>query len=80
VTGKYEIVGGHAVLPGRKTIHITAMRATGKKVAAFPLDPPEKYVDEIVQIVPARYNTNSELTVVLEAGKVLEHNIHLKSN
>ncbi len=78
--GKYELVGDSAVLPGRKTIHITATRATGKKLAAFPLDPPEKYVDEIVQIIPAKYNTSSELTVVLEAGKVVEHDIHLKCN
>jgi hypothetical protein len=49
-------------------------------VAAFPLDSPKKYVDEIVQIIPAKYNTKSDLTVVLVAEKVVEHDIHRKSN
>ena len=77
--GKFELIGDVAVLPGKSTVHILAMRPNGKKVAAFPNDPPEKYVEEIDQIIPAKYNTKSELTVVLQAGKVVEQDFHLKT-
>ena len=77
--GKYSLSGDTGVSPGKKTVRITAVRKTGRRIAAGPPEPADKMVDEIERYIPRDYNTNSTLTCEVVAGEKNEHNFELKS-
>ncbi len=72
IAGKYEIPRDAGMLAGKHQVLISATRATGRQVRAENLDGGPSTTDEIVQYIPARYNTNLELDVDLEPGENTE--------
>jgi len=77
--GKYALAGDAGVLPGKKTVRITAVRKTGKQVAGGLSGDSDTMVDEVEKYIPAIYNQESTLTCEVAAGKVNQHNFDLKS-
>ena len=84
--GKYRLSGEGGVVPGKKTVRITAVRKTGRKHdASMPgatgkgPSGGETLVDEMEQYIPAIYNEKSTLTCEVVAGKTNQHNFELKS-
>lgn len=62
--GKFE---AKDVPVAKMKVEINGNRLTGRKIKAY--DTPESPVsDEIVELVPARYNINSELTLDVKKG------------
>jgi len=62
--------------PGEKRVSISAQKVVGKKKM---YDTPESpVVDVTEELLPKRYNAQSELTLKVEAGSQ-EHNFDLKS-
>jgi hypothetical protein len=62
--GSYRIDVPPAVV-GKSVVRINSMRPTGRKVPAGRLAVRGAMIDEIAEVVPARYNTNSTLQVDL---------------
>jgi len=75
--GKYCLVGSAAPLPGKKTVRITGVRKTGRKIAAGLPSPPGTMIDEIERYIPKIYNTNSTLTcdVSRDDSKTIDFNL-----
>ena len=70
--GKYTA----SVAPGDKRIEILAPKITGKKKMYDTPDSPT--VDIVKELLPARYNVQSELTMTVAAGEQ-EKSFDLKS-
>jgi hypothetical protein len=52
---------------GKKRVEISAPKVTGKKIKMY--DSPESpRVDMVTELLPARYNVRSELTITVGAG------------
>ena len=77
--GKYALAADAGVLPGKKTVRITAVRKTGKQVAGGLSGDSETMVDVVEKYIPAIYNEKSTLTCEVVAGSVNQHNFDLKS-
>ena len=77
--GKYSLSDDKGVSPSKKTVRITAVRKTGRRILAGPPEPPNKMVDEIELYIPRDYNTNSTLTCEVDAGEKNKHDFNLKS-
>lgn len=75
--GQYLLAGVAAPLPGKKIVRISAVRKTGRKVAAGLASPPDTMIDEIDRYIPKIYNTNSTLTceVSHEGSKTIDFNL-----
>jgi hypothetical protein len=70
--GQYE-----SIVPlGSKRVEIRAPKVTGQKKMYDTPDSPT--VDTVVELLPAKYNVNSELTMTVE-GAEQEQNFDLKS-
>lgn len=63
--GTFRIAGKRSVQPGKFRVEITASRNSGQKTADQLTGKP---VDAIEQFIPARYNSQSELTADVKAG------------
>jgi hypothetical protein len=62
--GKFEIKNAPL---GQMKVEINGNKKTGRKIKAY--DTPESPVsDEIVELIPQRYNANSELTLDVKPG------------
>lgn len=72
--GKYEV----QIVPGQKSVEITSEKVTGKQ-KAYPGDPKSPEFDIKEQIIPAKYNSNTELKVDVKAGSATESNFKLVS-
>jgi hypothetical protein len=66
--GSYQIPRAQGPLPGVYRVEITAQRKTGNKIAAGSPAPPGTLVDEVVEVVPARYNAQSTLRSEVRPG------------
>ena len=77
--GKYGLAGEGGLTPGKKTVRITAVRKTGRQVAAGLPSDLETMVDEVEQHIPPTYNEKSTLTREVVAGNVNQHNFDLES-
>lgn len=64
--GQYRLDRDSGPTLGPQQVQIYARRPTGKKVKNP--DDPKELVDEVREVVPARYNVNSELTAEVKAG------------
>jgi hypothetical protein len=71
-SGSFEAI----VSPGEKRIEIRAPKVAGKKKLYNTPDSPT--VDAIVDLLPARYNVNSELTLTVDGAEQV-HDFDLKS-
>lgn len=72
--GVYAISANAGPSPGKHRVEIKAMRKTGKSVT----DDFGNTKDQIEQFVPARYNSQSELTVELKPGGNRDVNFDLR--
>jgi hypothetical protein len=63
--GQYHLEGQRAPLPGKCRVEIRWQKKTGKKVPGEGGQPR----DETVPVIPAKYNTESELTVEVVPGR-----------
>ena len=79
VSGKYELIGDAAPLPGKKVVRIFAVRKTGRKVADR-FAPPGTMVDDVEPYIPDIYNSKSTLTceVSNEGSKQIDFNLKSK--
>jgi len=67
VNGSYETSEtATGLTPGEYRVEITWPKKTGKKIASLD---PGMMTDETVEAIPAKYNSESELTVQVTAGK-----------
>lgn len=73
VNGEFAVPASRGLPPGEYQAEITAMRKTGNKVK----DSSGQLVDEKVQFLPPRYNTNTELTTTFDGATPLEFNLTL---
>jgi hypothetical protein len=73
--GKYEIPAERGLRAGKFRVEITWPKKTGKKL---PSADPGMTVDETVEGIPARYNTQSELRVEISPSQSV-HDFHLQS-
>lgn len=64
--GAFELQRPDGPIPGRHRVSVWAKGPTGKKVKNP--DDPEQWVDETRDLVPPRYNFNSELTAEVKAA------------
>ena len=64
--GRYSIPSKRGPIAGTQKVDIRWNRKTGRKIKAVP--PAQGMVDEVANIIPARYNTKSELEVDLGTG------------
>ena len=69
VNGQYRLAGENGVPFGKKIVRISATRKTGQQVEPMPGVP---LVDEVEQFIPPRYNQNTELTVDISAGDLIQ--------
>jgi hypothetical protein len=70
--GQFEIL----VPPGEKRVEIRSPKITGKRKAYNTPDSPT--VDTVVELLPAKYNVNSELKMTVD-GSVHEQKFDLQS-
>jgi hypothetical protein len=76
VDGTYSIEAGETLKSGKHSVRITAMRGTGRTVEEEPagIEEGEEVVEgsveveELEQYLPAKYNSNTELSVDLAGG------------
>jgi len=75
VDGKYNVTADRGPSPGKYRVEIYWNKKTGKKISN---DPPNT-IDETKQVLPARYNTKSDLTVDVQPGRnTLDFNLTKK--
>jgi hypothetical protein len=64
--GQYTVVGGEKLTPGTYKVHISWLKATGKKIKD-PSDPGVE-IAETKEVIPAEYNEASKLTTEITSG------------
>jgi hypothetical protein len=74
--GRFEMSEERGPGPGEYRVEITAYRPTGKKVYDSDFN---ASTETLEPIIPARYNTSSELTATVSAETENEFNFDLKS-
>lgn len=68
--GRYRIEAGRGLVAGTYRIEMVGFEGTGKTVPAEDLQPGQpETVPETVQILPPRYNEESQLVVTVKAGE-----------
>jgi hypothetical protein len=71
-SGQFEAM----VATGQKRVEIRSPKVTGKKKVYNTPDSPT--IDTVVELLPAKYNANSELTITVEGAEQVQ-NFDLKS-
>jgi len=66
--GSYAIPVKEGLSGGPYRIEIHSNRKTGKKIKAVPPAPPDSWIEEVREAIPARYNIDSGLKAELKAG------------
>jgi hypothetical protein len=66
--GAYDIPRTKGPTAGVFRVEIRAKRKTGKQIPAGSPAPPGTMVDEVVEVVPARYNKESTLRAEVKPG------------
>jgi len=75
--GRFRVDGDKGVLAGEFQVLITATVKTGEQ----KIDPgTQMMMDEVEQILPARYNTESELQATIKADEKNELSFELRSD
>jgi len=77
--GIYSVVGPTVISPGAKIVRITAIRKTGRRIAAGNPAPPGTMVDEVESYIPVIYNRSSTLRCVIVADEENSHDFILTS-
>ena len=76
VNGKYAIAAAGGPLAGKFTVQITAVGQTGRKIRDLRTN---EMVDEYGECLPARYNSQSELTATVSEEGPNRFDFALKS-
>ena len=76
--GRFTIERAAGPSPGEYRVEILAYQLTGRQVPDS--DFPGKMTDELKQVIPDRYNTDTELTVNVSAEKENHFNWELESD
>jgi len=76
--GKFAISAGVGPSPGECTVEILSYKKTGRKIPGIGADGTDK-TDEVIQIVPDRYNVRSTLKQTLKPGSDNPFTFELKS-
>ena len=79
VAGKYHIMASQGPVVGKQRVEIRAGRKSGRQIRATDFGE-EGQVDEMVESVPAKYNTASELMYQVESGRNLDVDFKLTSS
>lgn len=66
--GKFSIAQNKGPVVGKYMVQIRASEKTGKSVPAGSPFPPGTMIDETIEIIPKKYNTESELEREIVAG------------
>ena len=61
VKGRYAIPAATGPSLGTARVEVRSSRKTGKRFPAIPPAPPNAMIEETVEAIPARYNSQSEL-------------------
>ena len=69
VDGNYVIERDDGPYVGKQQVKIYAMRKTGRKVESGDPAPPGTLVDEMAQVLPAKYNEKTELDAEIQPGE-----------
>lgn len=77
--GEYHIDSASGPVVGQYKVEIRASMPTGKQVPLPPPAPPGAMIDEVAEVIPSRYNTESTLTAEVKEKKN-KLDFHLKSN
>ena len=64
--GAYAVARADGPVPGPHRVTIWAKKPTGKKLR--DPDNPDQMIEEVRDVIPPRYNLNSELTAEVKAG------------
>ena len=67
--GYYLIRAGDGPVPGPHRVEIRWSRKTGRKTYALPPASPTEVIEEVREVVPARYNSQSKLKAEIETGE-----------
>ena len=67
--GRYSIPACEGPAVGANRVEIRWTRNTGRKIPSIPPAPPDTMIEEIVEAVPARYNSQSELEANVQPGE-----------
>lgn len=79
VAGKYHILASQGPVVGKQRVEIRAGRRTGRQVRATDFGE-EGSIDEMVESVPAKYNTSSQLVYQVKPGRNLDVDFKLTSS
>jgi hypothetical protein len=67
--GEYNIPEDEGPIVGKHSVSITASRKTGKQIEAAMPAPPGTMIDVVEELVPAKFNSRTELTADLVSGE-----------
>ena len=75
--GHYSIPASEGLTPGTKRIKVRWTRKAGKKVRAPRPEFQDKIIEQVMEVVPPRYNARSELKAEIKTGKnVVNFELH----
>lgn len=74
--GRYEIEKNVGPTPGVYTVIIHSQQLTGRK--RKDPDSPSQFIDEVKEIVPPQFNSDSKLTVKIGPDRSQTHDLSLK--
>jgi hypothetical protein len=66
--GRYRLSAADGPVVGRNRVEIRAPRRTGRKTPVWDTQP-DNLIDESIEIMPARYNSESTLEAEVKPGK-----------
>ena len=78
--GKYSLPAEYGLVPGEYIVRITGNRATGKSAQTDAFLQDADSLDIVVQFIPLKYNTSSQLKATIEPAVRVEKDFHLTSN
>lgn len=68
VDGKYEVSAEKGLVAGKYRVEIRSALRTGRQIPADSPSPPGTMIDEIEEVIPAKYNTASTLECTIKSG------------
>ena len=77
--GEYHIKSTSGPVIGQYKVEIRSSKSTGRQVPLPSPAPPGTMIDEVVELIPSRYNAESTLTAEVKAKKN-KLDFHLKLN